>query len=88
MTATGNPAVGIQIGDRLLFDLIELNRLGLVRILEFLKEKTGASAEVGSESILPSGFGPGAGSLSVVICVGGFKLVALQVLRVCCKDPQ
>lgn len=38
-TATGNPAVGIQVCDRLLFDLIELNRLDFVRRLELLKGK-------------------------------------------------
>ena len=56
VTDTGNLAVGIQVGERLLFDLIELNRLDLIRHLELLKEKDDlvedrASAEVMDDGI-------------------------------------
>ena len=71
VTATGNPAVAIQVYERLLSHLIDVSRLGFVPQLALLMKKTGPRQKswmMGSESTF-QGFGPGAGSLSVVIFV-------------------
>lgn len=84
-TATRNPTVGIEIGEGLLFDLIELDRLDLVRHLELLKEKDGLgktgpqqrSWRPGSKFTFQE-FGPGAGSESTIFLLSR-KITATYV---------